>query len=80
LRWPAKTICFLGFGYHQLNVERLAIDASSAGSKRIVGTSRGLIGGEVHDVKTRLHKAIGSQPTLDGDDNLQTLRHYQILG
>jgi hypothetical protein len=35
----ADRICFLGFGYHQLNVKRLAIDKSAF--KRIVGSARG---------------------------------------
>jgi hypothetical protein len=78
--FAAKKICFLGFGYHELNIERLAIDTSSAGSKGIFGTCRGLIGGELNAAKTRIRKAIGSSVELGGNDNLETLRHYLILG
>lgn len=76
----AERICFLGFSYDPLNLSRLAINTKNTSPGRIFGTARGLIGGELHDAKTRIHKAIGSSPTLDGEDNLQTLRHYQILG
>jgi hypothetical protein len=74
----ASRICFLGFSYHELNVKRLK--TSAVGSKQIFGTCRGLIGGERHDVETRIHEAFGSRLKFGGDDNLETLRCYQILG
>jgi len=76
----ASRICFLGFSYHPLNVKRLSIDTSSAGSKQILGTCHGLIGYELGAAEVRIQDAIGRKAKLDRQDNLETLRAYQILG
>ena len=76
----AGRICFLGFGYHELNIKRLAIDTTSVGSKYIYGTCRDLIGKELETAKMTVQQAIGSALELEGNDNLETLRYYRVLG
>ena len=76
----ARTICFLGFSYHELNVYRLAIKAAGGPSKDIFGTALGMIGGEVSDIQRRVHEALGSQISLIDADNLYVLRQNLILG
>jgi len=57
-----------------------SIDTSSAGSKQILGTCHGLIGYELGAAEVRIQDAIGRRAKLDRQDNLETLRAYQILG
>jgi hypothetical protein len=76
----AKLICFLGLGYHQMNLARLAIDTKNAGSKRIFGTAKGLLGDELNDASERIHKILGSKPKLADADSLDLLRSHLVLG
>jgi hypothetical protein len=78
----AERIGFLGFGYHPVNVERIAIDVDAAGvrSKDIVGTTRGLIGREVQDVQDRIMRALGSPMNVHEGDSLSLLRSTMFLG
>jgi hypothetical protein len=78
----AERIGFLGFGYHSLNIERIAIDTAGVGSKSIVGTTRGLLGRERQDVQDRIAAAFGSAmtPLDDGGDSLSLLRSTMFLG
>ena len=69
----AKQICFLGFGYHRTNLERLRIDNSN-GRWNICGTARGL----EYSEKTRVIQMLGNA-TLDAIDSMQLLRHYGLL-
>jgi hypothetical protein len=75
----ARRICFLGFGYQNVNVNRLAIGVSH-GTKRIFGTCRGLIGMEVDQKEQLLWQAFGSSVHLAAADNLELLREHLILG
>lgn len=76
----ANKVCFLGFSYHQLNVERLTLKDSSY-QRSVFGTALGLEGDEVTDAKQRLLRALlCSNVTLDRSDNLFVLRQRLILG
>jgi hypothetical protein len=75
----AEAICFLGFGFLDLNVSRLAISSSNPGSKMIFGTAKGLIGEEVKDIRERISKAFGSTITLSDADNLTVLRQHRFF-
>jgi hypothetical protein len=79
----ADRIAFLGFGYHQVNIDRIAIDTVRVGSKHIIGTTRGLFGKEVDDVKSRIQAAFGSLmcvPDYPDEDSLTLLRSTMFLG
>jgi hypothetical protein len=79
----AERIAFLGFGYHPVNVKRLAIDTANIASKFIIGTTRGLLGKEVQDVQNRIHAAFGSLlsvPQYPDEDSLTLLRSTMFLG
>ena len=52
----SDVICFLGFGYHQLNMERLGMKncrPSPLDSKRIIGSSFGLTNAESNQISSR---------------------------
>jgi hypothetical protein len=75
----AERICFLGFGYHPLNLERLRLRDSSG--RAVFGTARGLIGGEVASVEHALRTyLLCGGVTLTDADNLVVLRQHLILG
>ena len=76
----AQMICFLGFSYHPVNVQRLAL--KDASSQRIVfGSALGLVDSEMSDIVGRLKQALlCSNVTLDRADNLLTLRQQRVLG
>jgi hypothetical protein len=75
----AERICFLGFSYHPLNLERLRLRDSSG--RAVFGTARGLIGGEVASVEHALHSyLLCGGVTLTDADNLVVLRQHLILG
>ena len=75
----AERVCFLGFGYHPTNVERLRL-LNSARSRSVFGTARGLIGGEIDAVENTLQRTLlPGAVTLEDVDNLVLLRKYQIL-
>jgi hypothetical protein len=76
----AQRICFLGFGYHPLNLQRLK--AANPLFRRVVfGTSRGLIGEEVNEVQAGLFQTMLTPAiTLNDADNLVVLRQHLILG
>jgi hypothetical protein len=76
----AERIAFLGFGYHPLNIYRIAIDTAIASKKWIVGTTRDLLGREVQDVQDRIRKAFGSPILNQGEDSLSLLRSTMFLG
>jgi len=75
----ADRICFLGFSYHPLNLERLKLQDSSR--RTVFGTARGLIGDEIGSVEHALHSILLCRSvTLTDGDNLQVLRKHLILG
>jgi hypothetical protein len=75
----AQRVCFLGFGYHPLNLERLRLPDSSG--RAVFGTARGLIGGEVASVENALRTyLLCGGVTLTDADNLVVLRQHLILG
>jgi hypothetical protein len=80
----AKRICFLGFGYHAFNIDRLNIGGSLDLSTTVIGTTRGLLGMELQDAKNRLAEALGGDITLrlalTCEDNLAILRDHMFLG
>lgn len=76
----AKRICFLGFGYHALNVARLNIGGSLDLSTTIMGTMCGLIGMEKQVAKNRVAEAIGGDIHLGGEDSLGVLKENVFLG
>jgi hypothetical protein len=75
----AERICFLGFSYHPLNMERLRLKDSSR--RTVYGTTRGLIGGEIVAVEQALHIfLLSGSVTLTDVDSLVVLRQHLILG
>jgi hypothetical protein len=75
----AKRICFLGFGYHAFNMERLNIGGSLDLSTTIIGTTRGLIGMEKEAAKNRVSGALGGDVHFKGEDSLNVLRETMFL-
>jgi hypothetical protein len=75
----ARRICFLGFGYHPLNVERLTISSDAIGSKNVFGTAKGFRGRELTAVDAQIAVAIGSKIQLSNVDNLEILREHLVL-
>lgn len=77
----AERVCFLGFSYHQLNVDRLNLGAARFDLRTtVIGTARGLVGEEVPSARTRLLTAIGGDIYLHDEDNLHILRRNVFLG
>ena len=79
----AKRICFLGFGYHPFNIDRLNIGGSLDLSTTLFGTTCGLIGMEIQNAKNRLAEALGGGMDLNFGsftDNLDILRQHMLLG
>ncbi|HKP03621.1 MAG TPA: hypothetical protein VJU77_09715 [Chthoniobacterales bacterium] len=75
----AERICFLGFSYHPLNLERLRLQDSSG--RAVFGTARRLIGDELGSVEQDLHSLLlCGNVTLTDADNLVILRQHLILG
>ena len=75
----ASRICFLGFSYHPLNLERLQLKDS--GARQVFGTVRGLIGAEVTQVEAKLHSVLlTANVGVNDDDSLHFLRRHLILG
>lgn len=75
----AQHVCFLGFSFHELNVARLRLEEGSRGSKWIIGTSQGLIGGEIESAASIVGQAFGTRPELHNLDNLMLLRTHSVL-
>lgn len=74
----AETICFLGFGYHRINLERLKLMDSSRWA--VFGTAQGAIGGERAALEQALQSAFPSSAvTLTDADNLVVLRQHLVL-
>jgi len=69
----AKVICFLGFGYHSKNIERLHMELW--GKKEIWGTTFGLTRNQQSRLLHRLHNYV----LLRNNNVLDFLRHSCIL-
>jgi len=76
----AKVICFLGFGFHPTNVERLGLIKEISGRSGVFvgGTAKGLDDAEIQRAWARL--AIGGQTHLFAVDALTYLQKYAPLG
>jgi hypothetical protein len=75
----AQKICFLGFSYHPLNAQRLALSDSS--NRTVFGSALGLEDAEINNVEAALRTALlCGGVTLDRADNLVVLRRHRILG
>jgi hypothetical protein len=75
----AETICFLGFSYHPLNMERLRLQDSAGRS--VFGTARGLIGNEVGATAAALRSILLTpRVELSDADNLAVLRQHLVFG
>jgi hypothetical protein len=72
----AEVICFLGFGYHQVNVERLRFDLLSKG-KDVLGSAYGVTSEEQRRITRYLSYSIklGNQ----FQDALDFLRNYRVF-
>ena len=72
----ADTLCFLGFGYHDLNVQRLEIDQSFNGN-RFWGTAYGLKDGEAEKVQSLFNKKI--ELGYEGERILDFIRRKAVF-
>lgn len=76
----AKRICFLGFGYHPMNLSRLQLHSGEL-RRWVFGTAHGMIGAEVGKTEQELKRILlPSAVTLESEDNLTFLRKHLILG
>lgn len=76
----AQRVCFLGFGYHPLNLKRLQLENSSQSQRYVFGTVRGFLGLEVQKVKAALEKTLLPRNVLLQDqENLHFLREHLLL-
>jgi hypothetical protein len=69
----AERLCFLGFGYHETNLDRLKID-NARDRWKIYGTAMGLPRSDCQRVKNKLRSI-----ELTDFDCLQMLQHFGIL-
>jgi hypothetical protein len=75
----ARRICFLGFSYHPMNLDRLKLQNTSI-RRAVFGSALGFIGYELQDISERLNRTlVGGNVKLSDADNLQVLREYLIL-
>lgn len=77
----ARKVCFLGFGYHKTNLERLQLAGIAKGSK-ILGSAFGLLNAEKFNVLDLISQLSGGRQIYLGDANedvLLMLRNYAIL-
>ena len=70
----AKVLCFLGFGYHPTNVERLHVNETFVG-ERLLGSAHGLRNAE----QRRVRKLFAAKIHLGGQDALTFLRDHPIF-
>ena len=76
----ATRICFLGFSYHPMNVDRLNIGGCLDLRTTVIGTARGLLGMEIPQAESRVRRAIGGDIHLrEGEDSLDILRRNIFL-
>lgn len=76
----AEAICFLGFGYHPANIDKLHLSSiTDIEKKTILGSAYGLTSGEMEQIRKLLpdHITFGRSPE---EDVLGFLRHSAILG
>lgn len=75
----AKRVCFLGFGYHQFNIDRLDIGGTFDLSATVIGTARHFTRMELTKASNRLAKALGGNIHLTDTDNLALLKQHMFL-
>lgn len=76
----AQKICFLGFGYHSDNLQRLRLDKLPKDT-RILGSVLGLGGAEIQGVQRFFIETCGRSAQLGGEnlDVLRMLRDFPVL-
>ena len=79
----ANTVCFLGFGYHDANIQRLDLPQILPKTDRVFGTVYDLLTNEMKSAETRLGMN-GSLPRVNDDeasqyDCLKYLRRFDVL-
>ena len=77
----AERVCFLGFGYHPLNLARLQLKGDTVLKRQVFGTVLNFEEAEVKQTEDRLSRTLlCGRVTLDNADNLTLLRRNLILG
>ena len=77
----AERICFLGFSYHPLNLERLRLKGDTVLHRQVFGTVLHFEKSEVEQTELRLYQTLlCGRVTLDNADDLTVLRRSLILG
>jgi hypothetical protein len=71
-----ETMCFLGFGYHELNIQRLGVN-SLFKANRFWGTAYGLKNAEREKIRSLFDKKI--ELGSDSDDVLLFIRQYPVF-
>ncbi len=73
----AEKIYFLGFGYHQMNIDRLHVKDWKVDGKEILGTSLGMTDREMNDTMKRCYNNITLRVLHAGSQDVITfLRHH----
>ena len=79
LREESVRVCFLGFGYHPINLARLQVrEAAHGGRVRMLGTAMGIPRGE----RTAIQRAFGTIDLTDADATwtiTRFLQHYEFI-
>jgi len=73
----SEHVCFLGFGYLPLNLQRLKIPTVFSSACEVSGTSKGLTPHECNQIVTLFHSRIGL--CARGSDTLMYLRETGLL-
>jgi hypothetical protein len=73
----AQNVCFLGFGYHDVTLDRLQLNAASTRSQKIFGSATYLGGARRNRIVNRFNNRIMLGD--EGEDVLEFLRHHPIL-
>jgi hypothetical protein len=72
----ADIVCFLGFGYHPINMSRLGIDILDSGPK-LLGTAYGLLAHERHKVFDRMSMPI--EIGTEYERNIEFIRQHPVF-
>ena len=72
----AETMCFLGFGFHELNIQRLEVNKLFTGN-RFWGTAYGLKNAERERIRSLFDKRI--ELGSDSEDVLTYIRQYPVF-
>ncbi len=75
----AEKVCFLGFGYYRINLERLQLSRVRPGAGMYIGTAHGLEDAEMLNVRLLTRELGGREVTLYGYDVYTMLRKVPVL-